>query len=95
MIVTEVTRSYSRSINTRNYGAAESWVKIESTYTAQIESGDDPIKVSADLYAQCQSEVATGIAELVSKIKQSTATPAVPGTPAPAPAPAAAGPTPL
>lgn len=93
MIVTSVTRSYSRSINTCNYGAAESWVKIESTYTADIESGDDPIKVSADLYAQCREEVATGIAELTNKIKAQT-TPATPAAPA-APAPAASGPTPL
>ena len=93
MIVTEITRTYSRSINTRNYGAAESWVKIESTYTAQIESGDDPIKVSSDLYTQCQNEVAAGIADIISKIKTQVAIPAAPV--AAAGATSATGPKPL
>lgn len=92
MIVTEITRTYSRSINTRNYGAAESWVKVEATYKAQIESGDDPIKVSSDLYTQCQTEVAAGIAEIIGKIKAQVTAPAnvapgVPVAPASGPAP--------
>ena len=71
MIITKVTRTYSRSINTKTYGAAESWVKIESTYEAQCESGDDPLKVSTMLYDQCKKEVVENVTAVTEKIKQS------------------------
>lgn len=78
MIIKEVTRTYSRSINTRNYGLLESWIKIESQYTAQVESGDDPVKVSDMLYEQAKSEVVTNINAIIEKIQQNR--PAAPGS---------------
>lgn len=69
MLVTKISRTYSRSINARNYGAPESWVKIEATYEAVIESGDDPAKVSTMLYEQCQKEVVEAIKNVTDKMK--------------------------
>lgn len=69
MLVKEISRTYSRSINARNYGAPESWVKIEATYVATIESGDDPAKVSAMLYEQAQKEVVGDIKNVTDKMK--------------------------
>jgi len=70
MIITKVTRTHSRSINTRSYGSKiESWVKKEATYTADIESGDDPIKVSEMVAQQAEADVNAGIGEVIEKIK--------------------------
>jgi len=73
MIITKVSRSYSRSINTRQYGAPESWVKIESTYEATCESGDNPMEVSKMIYEQAQKEVVDGCKALAEKVKSSLA----------------------
>lgn len=79
MIVKTISRSYSRSINTRTYGAPESWIKIESTYTAECESGDDPTKVSQMMYEQAQKEVVADMGAIITKIRdgqtKSSATP--------------------
>lgn len=71
MLITEITRSYRRSINARNYGLPESHITIDSSYTATIESGDDPIKVSEMLYEQCKKEVVANVDAIVSKMKES------------------------
>lgn len=71
MQITKISRSYSRSINTRAYGAPESWVKIESVYEALVESTDDPFKVSQMLFDQAKTEVVANIAEVVDRIKAS------------------------
>lgn len=88
MIITKITRTYSRTINTKNYGAAESWPKIESTYEAVIESGDDPIKVSSQLAEQAQKDVADAVGVIINKIKGAVqpAGYVAPGTPAQSPA---------
>lgn len=78
MIIQTVTRTYSRSINTRTYGAPESWIKIEATYTGVCESGDDPAKVSQVLYEQAQKEVVASMGEIITKIR-SAANPVVNG----------------
>lgn len=91
MIIKEVTRTYSRSINTRNYGLLESWIKIESQYTAQVESGDDPVKVSDMLYEQAKLEVVTNINTIIEKIQQSR--PPAPGSMGASTAPVAPAPT--
>ena len=57
MLVTKVSRSYSKSINTKNYGIPESWIKIEAVYEATCESGDDPVKVSEMMYGQAKADV--------------------------------------
>lgn len=103
MIIKKVTRSYSRSLNTKNYGLPESWIKIEATYDAECESGDDAVKVSELLITQAQNDVVSGIQAIIEKINASktpaptapvapvspapTVTPAVPYTPPVAPAP--------
>lgn len=80
MIISKVTRSYSRSLNTKNYGLPESWIKIEATYEAQCESGDDAVKVSELLVSQAQNDVVKGIQEIIEKINASKAPP-TPETP--------------
>ena len=81
MIIKTVSRSYSRSINTLSYGGKESWVKIESTYSAECESGDDPTKVSAMLGEQCQKDVADGVNLVITKVHEANA-PKAPVAPA-------------
>ena len=85
MIINKVTRSYSRSLNTKNYGIAESWIKIEATYEAECESGDDAVKVSEMLVTQAQNDVVAGIQAIIEKIKASQTPPVVtpPTNPAP------------
>ena len=91
MIVKTISRTYSRSINTRTYGAPESWIKIESTYTAECESGDDPTKVSQMMYEQAQKEVVADMGAIITKIRDGqTKTATVPSsTPAQPTAPVA------
>jgi hypothetical protein len=73
MLISKITRSYSKSINTRTYGAPESWVKIEATYEAIVESSDDPMKVSAMLHDQAKKEVIDATNAVIEKIKQGNA----------------------
>lgn len=70
MLITKVTRTYSRSINSKNYGVPESWIKVEAVYEATIESGDDPVKVSEMLYGQAKAEVVANIEALTTKMKE-------------------------
>lgn len=81
MIVKKVTRSYSRSLNTKNYGLPESWIKIESTFEAECESGDDAVKVSALLAEQAQNDVIQGIQTIIDKINANKAAQTTPPTP--------------
>lgn len=92
MIITEITRTYSKSINTRTYGAPESWAKIEATVTAQVESGDDAKQVSTFLFETAKGQVIAETNVLIEAIKKAVtasgplpsgtpyAGPAVPGT---------------
>lgn len=70
MFITKVTRSYSRSINTRAYNLPESWIKIESTLEAQIESQDNPIEVSKMLAEQAQKDVVEQISAIEVKMRE-------------------------
>lgn len=92
MIVTKVSRTYQKSINTKNYGIAESWIKIEATMEAQIESGDDPSQVSKLLYEEVKNAVILDTVAVIEQIKKSlNPAPVATGTPA---APAAGTGTP-
>lgn len=71
MLVTKVSRSYSKSINTKNYGIPESWIKIEAVYEATCESGDDPIQVSKMMYEQAKTDVITNTTAILEQIKAS------------------------
>lgn len=81
MLVTKVSRSYSKSINTKNYGIPESWIKIEAVYEATCESGDDPVKVSEMMYGQAKQDVITNTVAVIDQIKASL-NPVVPTAPA-------------
>lgn len=69
MIISEITREYSRSINTGNYGAAESWIKVSATYTGKVESGDDAKEVSEALGLRAMNDVVAQINILEAKIR--------------------------
>ncbi len=87
MFITKITRTYSRSINTRTYNLPESWIKIESTLEAQIESQDNPVEVSKMLAAEAQKNVLEQITEIEGKMRaaaernRATAAGNVPGAP--------------
>lgn len=78
MIVTKVSRTYHKSINTKNYGIAESWIKIEATMEAQIESGDDPSQVSKILYEEVKKQVIGDTVAVIDQIKASLNPPLTP-----------------
>lgn len=70
MTIEKVTRTYSRSINLKSYGSpTETWIKSEATYTAQCESADDPVQVSAMLAEQAQKDVADQVNVIIEKVK--------------------------
>lgn len=79
---TKITREYSRSINTANYGLAESWVKISAIHEAELESGDDPREVTATLAKRAKADVMAQLGETVDDFKRAVASQAQPGTPA-------------
>lgn len=57
MIIKKIIRSYSKSINAKNYGAPESWVKVEATAEAEVESNDDSKIVSDILHNMVKTDV--------------------------------------
>ena len=69
MQIKTVTRSYSKSINTKNYGVPESWVKVEAIYTAEVETQDDPINVSVILHDAAKNDVISSVNDIIGAIK--------------------------
>lgn len=51
MQISKITRSIQDQ-STGHYGVAESWIRIESTYEATVESSDNPFEVSKMLFEQ-------------------------------------------
>lgn len=80
MKLTQITRSYSRSLNTSNINprAAESWVKISAEYTAEIESTDNVNEVSALLIEKAMTDVAATVSAVSDRINASLQTPTPP-----------------
>lgn len=74
MFVTKIVADFSRSINTANHGGKESWIKIGSTYEAQIESSDDPKVVSQHLTKLAEADVTDKVKEIIQKLKGGTNT---------------------
>lgn len=89
MFITKITRSYSKSINLKEYGGPESWVKVESTYEAQVESVDDEKMVSDNLHDRAKADVVAGCNAIVEKVREKVTAAAVkpPVTGGPVPAP--------
>ncbi len=70
MIITQIKRSYSKTINTQSFGAKEeSWVKIESELCADLESNDDPKNVSDILYSMAREDVLQEQKNIILRIK--------------------------
>lgn len=72
MVITKIVAEYSRSINTKDYGGKESWIKFGRIYEAHIESGDDTKIASAHLHTQVKEDVNTVVNETIAKIKAAT-----------------------
>lgn len=70
MFITKITRSYSKSINLKEYGGPESWVKVESTYEAQCESVDDEKMVSDNLHERARQDVIAGCNAIIEKVRE-------------------------
>lgn len=70
MFITKITRTYSKSINLKEYGGPESWVKVESTYEAQCESTDDEKMVSDNLHERARQDVIAGCNAIVEKVRE-------------------------
>lgn len=87
MLITKITRTYSKSINSKNYGQPESWVKVESTYEGTIESGDDPVMISQQLHEQAKKEVIGNVNELIALMKGGNTSTPPSGQSNPAPRP--------
>lgn len=73
MLITKITRTYSKSINSKAYNLPESWIRVEATYEAQVESSDDPIKCSEMLYDQAKKEVMENVEAIVSLMRNKAA----------------------
>lgn len=71
MIISQIKRSYSKTINTQSFGSKEeSWIKIESELVANLESHDDPKQVSDMLYSMVREDVLREQSTIVSKINK-------------------------
>lgn len=81
MFINKITRTYSKSINLREYGGPESWVKVESSYEAMVESVDDEQKVSDLLFERSKNDVVNACNEIANKVREKAKGPT---TPAPA-----------
>lgn len=73
MIINKITREYSKSINTKTYGAPESWVKISSVIEAQLESTDDPKMVSDHLQELVRTDVLAEAKAVIDKVRAGVA----------------------
>ena len=97
MQIKKIKRGYSKSINTANYGAPESWVRCEAEFESEVETSDDPIQVSQILHDTAKKMVIDDINAIVKNIRAAAAG-QKPAAPAPAPAvpayPANAAPAP-
>lgn len=69
MIVTKVTRKYTRSVNAKSYGLPDSLVSITAEYEGQVESGDDPVKLSNELHTAAQNDVIGAMDAVIEKMK--------------------------
>lgn len=73
MQLTKIIRTYSKSINAKNYGVPESWLKFEATYEAQIESNDDPVAVSKLLHENARQDVIASQNDAIAKMQEAAA----------------------
>lgn len=75
MVIKTITRSYSKSINTKDYGLTDSWLKVESTMSAEITDEDqDHIKeCSNDLHSMVKADVTSSVKEITARMKEDVA----------------------
>lgn len=70
MLITKITRSYSKSINAKNYGLPESWIRVEAEYEVEPETGDDPIHCSEVTFDAAKKDVMRDVNDIIEKMKQ-------------------------
>ena len=75
MVIKTITRSYSKSINTKDYGLTDSWLKVESSMSAEITDEDqDHIKeCSNNLHAMVKADVTSSVKEITARMKEDAA----------------------
>jgi len=70
MIITTIRRSYSKTINTRNYGdPKENWIKIEADATAELERNDNELNASENLFLFVKDQVISQMQTIISHIQ--------------------------
>lgn len=58
MVITTIKRSYSKTINTRNYGdQKENWIKLEMEAEAIVERNENEFDVSSHLFLFVKNEI--------------------------------------
>ena len=65
MKITKITRTYSASINLRNYSLAEAWIKSEASAEAEVYDGEDFTVAGKALDMQLKKEVTEVLTEEV------------------------------
>lgn len=70
MIITKITRSYSKSFNAKNYGLHDEWIKTEAIFEGTPDNGDDPIQVSEVLYDAAKKQVMDNVAVIIERMKE-------------------------
>lgn len=72
MVVKSITRSYSKSINTKDYGLTDSWLKVESSMTAEItEAEQENIKsLSNQLQLMTKEDVTSTVKDITARMKE-------------------------
>lgn len=93
MLITKITKSYSKSINAKNYGLPESWIKISAEFEGTPEAGDDPLQVGQVLFDTAKKQAVDDTNAVIAKMRavntvrdQRNIAPVVPTTTAPIPA---------
>ena len=74
MKITNITRSYSHSVNTRAFSLPESWIKAEATYTVEVDILDTPeiIKETTEsVDKMCRDDVTKTLHEVIEECRQS------------------------
>ena len=80
MLITKITRTYSRSINLKDYGLPESWVKIEATFEAHVNEDEQSnvAEIAKMIHNMVFLEVLNSVNALITKATKKTAAPSSP-----------------
>lgn len=78
MVIKSIRRSYSKTINTKDYGLPDSWLKVESEMSAEVteEENKTIASFSAALHQLCVADVVSSVNQIIVEMKKSKNPPA-------------------